>query len=290
MWKRTLVLLFLLVFRYQCVNKLDYEKELNWGKTCEKGPNQSPINLPRNRAFYIYAVNTYIDSVNYKNFISSSLKYVNGLIKFDVPPNSYMILYFQGFVYKYDLYDIFIHVNSEHTFDLKYSNIEIQFVHKKDVLHFSLYNKSKGDPNVHKYMITSFLYNLGEENSFIQSLNFNTGKPNNANLNSILSPSLSNFYLYEGSFTYPSCSENVLWMIINEVKSISETQLSLIKGIIGSNYGTKSNSRRVKPLNSRYIYISEYSNFLISGKIISNTNNISLPVNIILILVLILLF
>jgi len=289
MWKQTLVLSFLFYLRYQCINILDYEKEINWGRTCEKGPNQSPINLPRNRAFYNYAINTYIDSVNYKNFINTSLKYVNGLIKFDVPPNSYMILYFQGSVYKYDLYDILIHVNSEHTLDLKYSNLEIQFVHKKDILHYSLYNKAKGDPNVHKYMITSFLYNLGEENSFIQSLSFNTGKPNNANLKSVLSTSLKNFYFYEGSFTYPSCSENVLWMIINEVKSISEAQLSVIKGVIGSSYGTKSNSRTIKPLNSRYIYIPEYSNFLTSGKIISNSNNISLSVNMIIILVLILL-
>lgn len=289
MLKQILFFIIHLILRYHCENILDYNEEFNWGKLCLKGTNQSPINLPRNRAFYNYAKNTYINSVNYNNFVNTSLKIVNGLIKFDVPLNSFMILNFQGYLYKYDFYDVLIHVNSEHTFDLKYTNLEIQLLHKKDILHYSLYNKSPGDPNIHKYMIISLFFNLGEENIFIKNLNFKTGKPNNANLNNILFPSSSNFYLYEGSITYPSCSENVLWMIINEIQSISEDQLSFIKEVISSNYGIISNSRKIKPLNSRYIYIPEYSNFLTSNLIISKAVEYRLSFQITMIILLILL-
>ena len=82
----------------------------------------------------------------------------------------------------------------------------------------------------------------------------------NFNVNSFI-PIGKPIYFYLGSLTSPDCTENVNWVLTQEIMIVSLDQFNLLKQwIIGSL--KENNSRAVKPLNSRKIYLQ--TNILIN--------------------------
>jgi len=62
-------------------------------------------------------------------------------------------------------------------------------------------------------------------------------------------PTTIPYYTYQGSFTTPACTQNVNWYVVESVQSITSSQLSAIKTLIG----TKGNNRGLQDDNDRTI-------------------------------------
>jgi len=63
------------------------------------------------------------------------------------------------------------------------------------------------------------------------------------------------FFLYEGSFTSPPCTEGVLWHIYTDPTNLSVRQMNHLRSLV--NYQGKSmsgNNRPVQPLNNRKVW------------------------------------
>lgn len=81
----------------------------------------------------------------------------------------------------------------------------------------------------------------------------NVGEPLNVRLNQLLVFDLARYYTYEGSVTTPGCSENVTWVIAQDLQPISRSAIQKLRGVIGSHGKMAGNHRKVKPLNGRKV-------------------------------------
>lgn len=68
------------------------------------------------------------------------------------------------------------------------------------------------------------------------------------------------FYLYDGSFTTPPCTEGVKYIVMQEIQYITFADIAIFQRFWGGNpkfAGGKGNNRAVQPLNGRKIYYNK---------------------------------
>ena len=120
-----------------------------------------------------------------------------------------------------------VHTPSEHTIDGAYADAEVQIVSDQ--------NLGNGD---FEYAITSVLFNTGSENAFIKSFidgYISRDSPDIAAedadesegpaVRSMIDFDLmlrgvtidGGFWMYDGSFTTPPCSEGVKWTVFRDI-------------------------------------------------------------------------
>jgi carbonic anhydrase len=62
------------------------------------------------------------------------------------------------------------------------------------------------------------------------------------------------YWTYQGSLTMPGCTEGVRWIVLRDIRIISDTAVSLLHDVISGfpDYGGyPNNNRPVQPLNGR---------------------------------------
>jgi len=146
----------------------------------------------------------------------------------------------------YDLAQFHLHTPSEHTVDHKEFDLEIHFVHKArtedkffviGVLCTASDNPPKGEQIFFSHVSQS-------EPSQTAAASFHT-----QNLFGDLE--LSKYYLYQGSFTTPPCTEGVQWLIIADECKVPPSFLETL-----AKYPTMNrNFRPVQPKNMRRVDI-----------------------------------
>ncbi|KAK2995195.1 hypothetical protein RJ640_026470 [Escallonia rubra] len=150
----------------------------------------------------------------------------------------------------YSLVQMHWHSPSEHRINGVRLAAELHLVHKGDdgsitVLGI-LYHYGHADPVVHK--IQKSLKKLAKEASaslthaHIALGTFDTKQ---------MRRSTHKYYRYDGSFSTPPCTQNVIWHILAKVRSISRGQVKALKAPL--TLGCKNNSRPVQPLNGRVV-------------------------------------
>ena len=79
-----------------------------------------------------------------------------------------------------------------------------------------------------------------------------------------------NFFVYNGSLTYPGCNEEVIFILSDETSSVSAWQMSQLRFASSTTFKNESmspNSREVQPRNDRIVVASfqnpewDYRNF-----------------------------
>lgn len=197
----------------------DYTGQEDWGAVkayadCEKGTNQSPINIT-------YTRSTQLPALNFKySSAEGSLKLVpNKLFGFYAIKGGTIVVGDEV----YSLDTIEIHSPSSHRVKDGFYPGEIHLIHKN----------SNGD-----MLIVAEFINIGAENAAVAEMikHIYEKKPTKFTLNtdSLISDRQS-YYAYDGSLPYPPCSENVHWKIIKKPITISREQLASITRIIGRN-------------------------------------------------------
>ncbi len=214
----------------------------SWGYTSEKGPGtwaslsddyalcgegkqQSPIDIA--------------SSTVSKEEGTDTLKFNYADTDFEIEDTGHSIEFldsdqsnsitFNGVEYK--LQQIHFHNESENTIDGIHYPLEAHFVHT-DVDGQNL--------------VLSVMFDIGEENQVLADSFDNVGGETTFNPVDLL-PQTTSYYTFTGSLTTPPCSEDVTWIVFDQVLTLSGEQLAAFVNNYSNNY------RPVQDLNSRTI-------------------------------------
>jgi carbonic anhydrase len=172
--------------------------------------------------------------------------------------------------------EIVIHTPAEHTIQGKKYDMELQIIH---------YGQSKGD--ISKQIVLSFLFERtpGEVNPFIEDLNyFDLPNPTSTerdieeplfipkllsrldDVANVVSMEPFSFFTYQGSLTFPPCTEDTIMYVASNPLKIGTTALQLFQeaqripdlmdergNVIISDWSNQS-FRKTQPLNGRPVY------------------------------------
>ncbi|XP_071723231.1 alpha carbonic anhydrase 7-like [Rutidosis leptorrhynchoides] len=150
---------------------------------------------------------------------------------------------------EYQLQQIHWHSPSEHVLKGIRYNMEAHLVHKS---------------RDGKVAVISILYKFGQPDPFLASLENHlkavtdkTGAETVVGVTNPMSIHMESpgFYRYIGSLTTPPCTENVIWTILTQVRTVSREQEDLIR--IAANDESGTNARPLQPLNGRLVTLSK---------------------------------
>ncbi|VAX21999.1 Carbonic anhydrase, alpha class [hydrothermal vent metagenome] len=208
----------------------------NWGNLspeysdCRKGTQQSPIDISRTVNNEMHPIKT-----SYK---STPLKVLNNghAIQVNYSPGSYMTV---G-SHKYNLLQFHFHSPSENKVKGQAYDMEMHLVHKADngeIAVLAVFLKKGGKNAVLQKIWDNMPLKAGQTKSSGGSIN----------VTDLLS-STKSYWHFTGSFTTPPCTENVVWNVLQNPITVSESQVKKFLSVIGED------ARPVQPVNTRTIY------------------------------------
>lgn len=278
----------------KCNDGYNYNsKGADWECTCKEGRKQSPIDLPsKNHAeltpshpmFQYEEVKSITDFNTLDGFLQDKQKikisYFKGAIRILHPKLGKLVTEDGGIYYAEE---IVFHTPSEHKINGERFDMEMQIIH---------YGRSVGD--IAKQVVLSFVFKKtpGIYNKFMDSINF-TDLPNPLDHTKFLEDNFSifqvlytpdeeysdfgfkpfSFYTYEGSLTFPPCTERTTHLVAADPIPISSTVIALFQealvkpDLIGEEIGfsdsdaINENNRDVQPLNGRIVSIYNHWKF-----------------------------
>lgn len=249
-----------------CNYNWDYNQLGNdWYCICKNGKLQSPINLTKAKKSNDIRLKPILKykTINKDNLL---VKYHNGIIKIvindDLQDKSNKDLF--GFILDEDsqIYyteEILFHTPSEHQINGVNFDMEMQIIHS-----FS-----------NKKLIFSFLFKKtpGIFNKFFEAIDF-SNLPNkkynkkqlfnDVNIFDVI-PKEFSYYSYNGSLTFPPCTENVKYYVSDNAIPLSYTIIKMFeealiepnyknfKGSFSETFNESSNNRIIQNLNDREI-------------------------------------
>ena len=72
----------------------------------------------------------------------------------------------------------------------------------------------------------------------------------------LITNSTGNFFFYVGSLTTPPCTEDVQWIISDEIRCIGKDQYLVLQKMAFENEGERDNHRALQQLNGRMIDVA----------------------------------
>ncbi len=211
---------------------------------CAEGKHQSPVNI----------VKTDVKGGSNWNldYSSTSLHIAHTEHMEDIIDNGHTIqvtvdegskLTYNGKAYS--LKQFHFHTPSEHTLDGKNQPMEMHMVHQSEdgslaVLGVFFKEGKVANPNFEK--IIANLPNAKGESTHITDTSFELD---------VFMPSDNFAYHYTGSLTTPPCSENVQWLVLRDMISLTKEQINAFSSRIGPN------NRPTQPLNDRTINMDD---------------------------------
>lgn len=259
----TILLSFIFTLIIQC--QTTYQDIFNNGLTCRTGRIQSPIELSDQNSKY--SQEHLITGVNYFSLNNLYVAFNERILKvFQNKVNSpdFGITNYKknGYLSQYQLIDIEFYYPAEHRINIGGAviipDVEVKLIHKKNNLFFSSANEFRNFTEPNSYLIISLLYKQNatySDNGFLSDLTI-VYNPNrspmlmkNIDFDSYNLIKNNRYYMYDGSFSYFPCDENVSYVVIKDIFSISSNDLNNII----SRYNTKYSSPFVnKPIAKPY--------------------------------------
>jgi carbonic anhydrase len=123
-------------------------------------------------------------------------------------------------------------------------------------MHIVHENTNSSDIN-NLHMVIGYIFeaNDDDDNSFLNSIGFNSGNVvTNIKVQDIVKK--EEVYYYKGSLTTPPCTEDVNWVVVKDIKKMSKTQFDKFKTYVislNNNY-SRGNNRNTFDLNGRKVY------------------------------------
>ncbi|XP_047331104.1 alpha carbonic anhydrase 7-like, partial [Impatiens glandulifera] len=209
-----------------------------WGK-CKNGTMQSPIDL----------LNERVETVSHlgrmkRNYKPSNATLLNRghdmMLKWK---DGAGIMEINGI--DYELKQCHWHSPSEHSVNGKKFDLEAHLVHE-----------SKSG----MVAVIGIMYKLGRPDNFLSQINDHLGKLVYAldveKVVGMIDPRAikigsRKYYRYQGSLTVPPCTENVIWTIVNKVRTVSREQVKLLRDAVHDK--SKRNSRPIQSTNLRKV-------------------------------------
>src|SRR5687768_1296857 len=209
---------------------------------CAEGKGQSPINIVKTDAK---------GGANWKlNYKTTSLRIAHNEHMDDIIDNGHTIQVTvdEGSTFSfgektYNLKQFHFHTPSEHTVDGKNMPMEMHMVHQSDdgsLAVVSVMFKEGKTANENFSKIIANLPNAKGESKHITDANLEL---------KVHLPKDNYAYHYTGSLTTPPCSENVQWLVLRDMVSLTADQITSFSSRIGPN------NRPTQPLNSRTVSV-----------------------------------
>ena len=254
----------------------------DWECICKEGKEQSPISIP---AQDVVLTSPAAPVFSFEDTPSiSPLTSLEGLM---TSTEKIKIKYWQGAIRIFNTYfgklvtldgtvyyaeEIVFHTPSQHMINGVRGDMEMQVI---------CYGQSKGD--IAKQAVVSFIFEkkAGAYNKFIDDVDFfdlpNLDNPekdikHNLYIPKVLYGAESNemvvmrpisLYTYEGSITFPPCTERTIHYVAADMIPIAHTMIQLLKEAVrnNSNQGESEleNVRDVQPLNGRPVFFYDAS-------------------------------
>jgi carbonic anhydrase len=146
---------------------------------------------------------------------------------------------------QFELEQLHFHAPSEHTIVGQHFPLEMHLVHRAK-------DGTSG--------VVAVFINEGEHNKAFDPIWSNLPDANRPKQDveitidaSLLLPKDTNYYLYDGSFTTPPCTEQVKWVILANPVNLSKQQIAQFGAII------HDNNRPLQPLNGRQVLRAQES-------------------------------
>jgi len=230
---------FILLIKLQCQNT--YQEIFNNGPACKNGRIQTPLILSDKGSKYnpeFLLTDISYNSLNniYVNFDYRILKVFQSNVNY---PNFGKINYKkQGSLNEYELIDIEFYYPAEHRINVGGSlivpDVEVKLIHKKNKMYSATANELKNFTESNSFLIVSLLYSQNGTNSDNNFL---------ADLSLVYNPSISpmmmknidfdtygliknnRYFMYDGSFSYFPCDENVSYIVVRDLFQISPSDI-----------------------------------------------------------------
>ncbi len=235
-----------------------------WGKLgpesslCEKGMNQSPIDLLRTRKTALDDIQfSYRDAPFHVVNNGHTLQEVEPLsetAKSRYPKHGQTVLHFDkdsAIVFDEDVYlleQFHFHTPSEHTVDHKHYPMELHLVHHNE-RHEAAVVAVFMEEGKHNPFFETFLEHAPTKVGEVMDDHDHTVNP------ITLLPERRSYYLYSGSFTTPPCSEGVIWAVMHEPIEVSAEQIQRFRALVGHD-----NVRPTQPLHKRFVLEKDFEN------------------------------
>lgn len=237
---------------------------LHWGKLgpesslCEKGMNQSPIDLLRTRKTTLDDIQfSYRDApfhVVNNGHTLQEVEPVSETAKSRYPKHGQTVLHFDkdsAIVFDEDLYlleQFHFHTPSEHTVDHRHYPMELHLVHHNE-RHEAAVVAVFMEEGKHNPFFETFLEHAPAKIGEVMDDHNHTVNPMD------LLPERRTYYLYSGSFTTPPCSEGVIWMVMHDTIEVSAEQIQKFRTLVGHD-----NVRPTQPLHKRFVLETNFAN------------------------------
>jgi carbonic anhydrase len=140
----------------------------------------------------------------------------------------------------FELLQFHFHAPSEHTFEGRHAPLEVHFVHKSAAGQLAVLGVMI-EEGEHMPLLDVVLDALPEhpgDSRHLEDLDLDMTQ---------LRPLPDEYFVYEGSLTTPPCSEDVLWIVMGEMREISPEQMAELTSHLHDNY------RPVQPLGDRQL-------------------------------------
>ena len=211
---------------------------------CGTGKGQSPINIVKTDAK---------GGANWKlDYKTTSLRIAHNEHMDDIIDNGHTIQVTvdEGSTFSfgdkaYNLKQFHFHTPSEHTVDGKNMPMEMHMVHQSEdgsLAVVSVLFKEGKVANENFSKIIANLPNAKGESKHITDVNLEL---------KVHLPKDNYAYHYTGSLTTPPCSENVQWLVLRDMVSLTADQITAFSSRIGPN------NRPTQPLNDRTVSVDD---------------------------------
>jgi carbonic anhydrase len=213
----------------------DYGNQGSWGEICEKGQEQSPINIPTRKANGCQPNFTFALEAKDEKYVQIAYSHENENLK--TPFNlSTITLTTNGKKKVFNSLQFHIHHTSEHQIDGKYFDFEIHIVHQaadKQLAVYGMFFRATQGTFADPFDI----WNLDSKVDVQQRFPLKLVTPAHA-------------YHYAGSLTTPDCAEKVEWFVNPDPIKIKTSSFKKIMHLINEGH---NNNRKIQDLNKRTV-------------------------------------
>jgi len=225
----------------------------DWTGTCATGGLQSPINIDTNSGS---CDNSLAFDISFSSAVNITMSDEGTMMKGTGEISQIYATDINGLLTGYTAQYFVFHAPSEHQIEGNSYPLEMQIVHYINPLF------AQKAQTTFTYAIVSILFELSDTpNAMITTINPTTVSvdPLLVDFNTLLGATYSQtvpYYAYQGSFTTPTCDENVNYYVISTPMGISSTQLALFTAKYAGNSNFASgngNNRGLKDVNDRTI-------------------------------------